>query len=426
MNSNASTIDYNNLFTSLMNNNNNNNTNTNAPVVNAIEQQANSPSDNTSSICDSMFETESELRNKKTSPSTSGFSASSSDSTFACRAADCGKIFKSKAELIRHMASGHKEARPFYCTHEGCGKSFKRADALENHLRIHTGETPFVCPYEDCGASFTTKASLRYHVLKHKDEKVYECTFPGCNKSFITLFQLKQHLKARNVHNKISTTSSVIPVSTPCEATKQAYKSAKPAKKVQKEKALVAEKVVNTDLSATSDSNANFLDSTANAMISTDSTASYGVVKTEYNNNYAPVAEQNFNGYEFFENQAYPQQQQQQYVQEPAMPNENYLMQQNEDLKKRLEISEKLLLSVLKQQKPQANPVHEAAETFNYQFSTAANTNAAAMVESNNNNNNYDVNYNYNNTNVTYTGFDDTLDLFCDINNNANANNAQY
>jgi len=52
---------------------------------------------------------------------------------------------------------------------------------------------------------FTTKASLRYHVLKHKDDKVYKCSHPGCNKAFITLFQLKQHEKSVSVHKKINT-----------------------------------------------------------------------------------------------------------------------------------------------------------------------------------------------------------------------------
>jgi len=52
--------------------------------------------------------------------------------------------------------------------------------------------------------SFTTKASLRYHFLKHKNDKSYKCTFPGCNKSFITLFQLKQHEKSVSVHKKLA------------------------------------------------------------------------------------------------------------------------------------------------------------------------------------------------------------------------------
>lgn len=126
-----------------------------------------------------------------------------SKTTYTCPHPDCGRIFRFKSEITRHQAT-HNDSRPFVCEFEGCGKSFKRADALENHIRTHTGETPFVCEFEGCGLGFTTKASLRYHTLKHQDNKIFKCTFSGCKKSFITLFQLKQHEKSVNVHKKIA------------------------------------------------------------------------------------------------------------------------------------------------------------------------------------------------------------------------------
>lgn len=122
--------------------------------------------------------------------------------SYQCPHSDCGKVFRFKSEIIRHQAT-HTDSRPFVCEFEGCSKSFKRADALENHFRTHTGETPFVCEFEGCGMGFTTKASLRYHTLKHKNNKIFKCNYPGCNKSFITMFQLKQHEKSVNVHKKI-------------------------------------------------------------------------------------------------------------------------------------------------------------------------------------------------------------------------------
>lgn len=122
--------------------------------------------------------------------------------TFICKLTDCGKSFRYKSEIARHIAT-HSTFRPYTCTHESCKKSFKRADALENHIRTHTKETPFVCPMEECSQGFTTKASLRYHVLKHKDQKIYKCTYPGCNKAFITIFQLKQHERSACIHQKI-------------------------------------------------------------------------------------------------------------------------------------------------------------------------------------------------------------------------------
>jgi len=123
-------------------------------------------------------------------------------SYFFCKYPQCDKSFRFRSEIERHIAT-HTNVRPFVCTYKDCNKAFKRLDALENHTRIHTKETPFKCDFEGCNKEFTTKASLRYHLLKHKDEKIYKCSFPGCNKAFITLFQLKQHEKAVNYHKKL-------------------------------------------------------------------------------------------------------------------------------------------------------------------------------------------------------------------------------
>jgi hypothetical protein len=121
---------------------------------------------------------------------------------FMCKFPDCGKVFRYKSEIVRHIAT-HSEFRPYICDHPGCNKSFKRRDALENHTRTHTKEKPFECPHEECDLKFPTKASLRYHLLKHEGQKVYKCSFPGCDKNFLTLSQLKQHENSSSVHKNI-------------------------------------------------------------------------------------------------------------------------------------------------------------------------------------------------------------------------------
>jgi len=89
---------------------------------------------------------------------------------YVCRQPGCGKIFRYKSEIERHIAT-HSESRPFICQYENCFKAFKRADALENHIRSsHTKETPFACPFPECGMKFTTHGSFRYHVLKHNKQ----------------------------------------------------------------------------------------------------------------------------------------------------------------------------------------------------------------------------------------------------------------
>jgi len=89
---------------------------------------------------------------------------------FLCKHAGCGKVFRYKSEIMRHIAT-HSESRPFICQYDNCFKAFKRSDALENHVRSsHTKETPFACPFPDCGMKFTTHGSFRYHVLKHNKQ----------------------------------------------------------------------------------------------------------------------------------------------------------------------------------------------------------------------------------------------------------------
>jgi len=122
--------------------------------------------------------------------------------TYVCKITECNKVFRYKSEIYRHVAT-HSAQRPYICNFESCKKTFKRNDALENHMRTHTKESPFICEHEECQLTFTTKASLRYHLLKHKDEKTFKCTFPGCTKAFITSFQLKQHEKSSCVHQKV-------------------------------------------------------------------------------------------------------------------------------------------------------------------------------------------------------------------------------
>ncbi|KAA0706309.1 Transforming growth factor beta receptor type 3 [Triplophysa tibetana] len=102
--------------------------------------------------------------------------------------AQCGKCFKYKCLLQRHMRI-HSEERPYTCPQ--CEKSFKRKSTLEKHIRIHTGVRQYTCP--QCEKSFKRKSTLYEHMKIHSEERPYAC--PQCGKSFNRKSTLKDHVR---------------------------------------------------------------------------------------------------------------------------------------------------------------------------------------------------------------------------------------
>ncbi|XP_042366665.1 zinc finger protein 664-like isoform X1 [Plectropomus leopardus] len=100
----------------------------------------------------------------------------------------CGKHFRYNSHLTVHMTT-HTGENPYYC--KICGKDFPHNSRLVVHMRIHTGEEPFTC--KTCGRAFRLNRHLKVHMRTHTGEKPYLCKI--CGKTFCEISSLTRHTR---------------------------------------------------------------------------------------------------------------------------------------------------------------------------------------------------------------------------------------
>ncbi|KAJ6635279.1 Zinc finger protein, partial [Pseudolycoriella hygida] len=118
----------------------------------------------------------------------------------------CGKLYKRKAHLLRHLISHKSESgsdgnmykkRNLICVCNKCGKRFSKSKGLENH------EIEGTCVKEEnpqcrfCKETFTNVSNLEDHLAQiHPVDRPHLC--PICKKTFQSVSNRNTHLQSHN------------------------------------------------------------------------------------------------------------------------------------------------------------------------------------------------------------------------------------
>lgn len=134
----------------------------------------------------------------------------------------CGKFYKSKFSLSRHVSRFHshrkrpscdtchrefstpltlrghidavhstKERSRFPCRFPGCEKTYQNRNSLWQHVNNEHADNPVRFPCTLCEKDFRTRAELGQHIRTHTKEKPFNCA--TCGGSFTHKGHVKSH-----------------------------------------------------------------------------------------------------------------------------------------------------------------------------------------------------------------------------------------
>ncbi|XP_038548022.1 zinc finger protein 407-like, partial [Micropterus salmoides] len=100
----------------------------------------------------------------------------------------CERSFSEKWALNNHMKL-HSGEKPYKCAWPSCHYAFLNLSAMKDHYRTHTGEKSYLCDL--CGFAGGTRHALTKHRRQHTGERPFKCKL--CNFASTTQSHLSRH-----------------------------------------------------------------------------------------------------------------------------------------------------------------------------------------------------------------------------------------